>query len=158
VKAQPQCMRVTLLGNLDKTGHKFVSLGLNLSYDGLLLEMWVEGPPRFPQQSFTTHWRLHWNCLINSPSLPMTRFTGWWSYDRGWKPWPVDVVDGGTAGVKRSKAMPQWWHRRCKDVEVSKLEAMRQGTHVDHGLPWHINNCELWRIVMTMWPSTQRDL
>jgi hypothetical protein len=48
VKPQPQCARVTLLRNLDNIGRRFGSLGLNLTYERLLLGIQAEGPSRFP--------------------------------------------------------------------------------------------------------------
>jgi hypothetical protein len=40
------------------------------------------------------------NNLITSPSFPMTRFAGWRSHDRGQRPEPADVTDGGIDGTK----------------------------------------------------------
>jgi hypothetical protein len=52
-KLQPQRVRVTLLGNLERIGCRFGSLGLNLACKGLLLRMPAKGPLRFPWWSLT---------------------------------------------------------------------------------------------------------
>jgi hypothetical protein len=48
VNLQPQCVRRSFLGNLDRICLKFGSSGLNLVCEELLLKMWDEDPPRLP--------------------------------------------------------------------------------------------------------------
>jgi hypothetical protein len=60
--------------NLGKIYRRFRSLGLNLSYDGLLLGMWAEGPIRFPQLSLTTCLGLRKYELMTSSSFLMMLF------------------------------------------------------------------------------------
>jgi hypothetical protein len=40
-------VKVTLYGNLDHTGRRFGSLGLNLACEGLLLERQVKSPSSY---------------------------------------------------------------------------------------------------------------
>jgi hypothetical protein len=56
------------LENLGRINRRFGSSELNLACHELPLGMRIEGPSRFPRQSFISHIKLRWNSLINVPS------------------------------------------------------------------------------------------
>jgi hypothetical protein len=69
IEATTQICEGDTFGNLSKINHMFGSLGLNLTYEGILLGLRVGGPKRSPQFSITARIGLQKYKLTASPSF-----------------------------------------------------------------------------------------